>query len=76
MFSTANRTGTAKIDVNAGAGEKASYSLTVPVRSPNPPDRRSETKSIAKGEKFEKSFCRLALQEHLQYLLRYSHCRR
>ncbi|MGI6306106.1 MAG: alpha-2-macroglobulin family protein [Bacteroidales bacterium] len=57
MFSTANRTGTAKIDVSAeGRGEKASYSLTVPVRSPNPPDRRAETKSIAKGEKFEKSF--------------------
>jgi len=57
MFSTANRTGTAKIDVSAEArSEKASYSLTVPVRSPNPPDRRSETKSIAKGGKFEKSF--------------------
>jgi uncharacterized protein YfaS (alpha-2-macroglobulin family) len=57
MFSTANRTGTAKISVSAeGNGEKASYDLTVPVRSPNPPDRRAETKSVAKGQKFEKSF--------------------
>jgi len=57
MFSTATRTGTAKISVSAeGSGEKASYDLTVPVRSPNPPDRRAETKSVAKGQKFEKSF--------------------
>ncbi len=57
MFSTATRTGTAKISVTAeGSGEKASYSLTVPVRSPNPPDRRAETKAVPKGQKFEKSF--------------------
>jgi len=63
MFSTAPRTGTAKISVNAeGSGEKASYSLTVPVRSPNPPDRRAETKVVPKGQKFEKSFSPFGLE--------------
>jgi uncharacterized protein YfaS (alpha-2-macroglobulin family) len=57
LFTTADRPGTATISVTAeGSGEKASYSLTVPVRSPNPPDRRAETKSLTKGQKYEKSF--------------------
>jgi len=63
MFSTAPRTGTAKISVNAeGSGEKATYDLTVPVRSPNPPDRRAETKAVPKGQKFEKSFSPFGLE--------------
>jgi uncharacterized protein YfaS (alpha-2-macroglobulin family) len=57
MFATADRPGTATINVNAaGNGEKASYSINVPVRSPNPPDRRAETKALAAGETWQKNF--------------------
>jgi uncharacterized protein YfaS (alpha-2-macroglobulin family) len=57
MFNTAERPGTAAITVNAGGGgEQATYSLNIPVRSPNPPDRRAETKVLAAGETFTKSF--------------------
>jgi len=57
LFNTAMQPGTASISVTAeGSGEKASYSLNVPVRSPNPPERRAETKSIAAGQKYEKGF--------------------
>ncbi|MHC1731041.1 MAG: alpha-2-macroglobulin [Bacteroidales bacterium] len=57
MFNTAGRPGPAAITVNAeGGGEKASYSLNIPVRSPNPPDRRAETKVLAAGETFSKNF--------------------
>ncbi|MDM7999017.1 MAG: alpha-2-macroglobulin family protein, partial [Dehalococcoidia bacterium] len=57
LFNTAMQPGTASISVTAeGSGEKAAYSLNVPVRSPNPPERRAETKSIAAGQKYEKSF--------------------
>jgi len=63
MFNTAERPGTATISVTAaGGGEKASYSLTVPVRSPNPPDRRAETKALQPGEKYEKSFVPFGLE--------------
>ncbi len=56
-FNTAGQPGTAEIKVTAeGGGEKASYSLTVPVRSPNPPDRRAETSMINPGEKFLRTF--------------------
>ncbi|MDM8001079.1 MAG: alpha-2-macroglobulin family protein, partial [Dehalococcoidia bacterium] len=57
LFNTAMQPGTASINVTAeGGGEKASYSLNVPVRSPNPPERRAETKNIPAGQKYEKSF--------------------
>jgi len=57
MFNTAGRPGTAAVTVNAeGGGEKATYSLNIPVRSPNPPDRRAETKVLAAGETYTKSF--------------------
>ncbi|MRR34340.1 hypothetical protein EG829_06490 [bacterium] len=57
MFNTALQPGTASINVTAeGSGEKAAYSLTVPVRSPNPPERRAETKTVTAGQKYEKSF--------------------
>jgi hypothetical protein len=63
MFNTAGRPGTAAITVIAeGSGEKASYSLNIPVRSPNPPDRRAETKVVPAGQKYEKSFAPFGLE--------------
>ncbi len=57
LFATADRPGTASISVTAeGSGEKASYSLNVPVRSPNPPDRRAETTVLPAGETYRKNF--------------------
>jgi len=57
LFITAARPGKAMIKVTATAGsETAVYDLEVEVRSPNPPERRSETKIIQPGEKYEKSF--------------------
>lgn len=57
FFNTGERSGAAEIKVTAeGGGEKASYNLTVPVRSPNAPERRAETRSVAAGAKYSKSF--------------------
>lgn len=57
LFTTAPQPGKAVIKVTAsGGGETASYDMEVEVRSPNPPERRAETKIIGAGEKFEKSF--------------------
>lgn len=57
LFTTAQQPGKAEIKVRAeGGGEIASYDLVVPVRSPNPPERRSETRTLASGEKYLKTF--------------------
>lgn len=57
LFTTASQPGKAVINVRAeGSGETAAYDMEVQVRVPNPPERRSETKTIAPGEKYEKSF--------------------
>lgn len=57
LFSTAQQPGKAVINVKAeGGGETASYDMNAQVRTPNPPERRSETKTIGQGEKYEKSF--------------------
>ncbi len=57
LFTAAPQPGKAEIKVRAeGGGETASYELVVPVRSPNPPERRAETRTIAPGERYEKSF--------------------
>lgn len=57
LFTTAQQPGKAVINVKAeGGGETASYDMEVQVRTPNPPERRSETKTISPGEKYQKSF--------------------
>lgn len=57
LFNTASRTGKAVIKVTATAGgETAAYDLEVEVRAPNPPERRSETHTVAPGGRYEKSF--------------------
>jgi alpha-2-macroglobulin len=53
-FTTGSRTGAAKITITAaGGGESATYSTSLEVRSPNPPEIRTETKLLGKGEKWE-----------------------
>ena len=57
LFTTAQQPGKAVMKVTAsGGGENASYDMEVEVRIPNPPERRSETKTIGPGEKYEKNF--------------------
>jgi len=57
LFTTAQQPGKAVMKVTAsGGGETASYDMEVEVRIPNPPERRSETRTINPGEKYEKSF--------------------
>lgn len=57
IVATANKTGIAKIKVEATAGaEKAYYDLEIEVRSPNPAEGRSEIKLVQPGENYEKSF--------------------
>ncbi|MCK7531779.1 MAG: hypothetical protein MZV63_12520 [Marinilabiliales bacterium] len=57
LFNTAQQPGKAVINVRAeGGGESASYDMEVQVRTPNPPERRAETRSLSPGEKYEKSF--------------------
>ncbi len=56
-FTTGEKRGTAKISITAtGGGETANYNLAIEVRSPNPPETRSEQKILRKGEKWESSF--------------------
>jgi uncharacterized protein YfaS (alpha-2-macroglobulin family) len=56
-FTAGEKRGVAKISVTAaGGGETASWNMEIEVRSPNPPETRSEVKVIGKGEKWETSF--------------------
>ena len=56
-FTAGEKTGVAKISVTAaGGGESATYTMQIEVRSPNPPEIRTESKMIRKGEKFETNF--------------------
>jgi uncharacterized protein YfaS (alpha-2-macroglobulin family) len=56
-FTAGGKTGVATIKVTAtGGGETASFSMELEVRSPNPPETRSELKVLNKGEKWETSF--------------------
>jgi len=57
FFTVGRKTGIAMINISAeGGGEKASNSMTIEVRSPNPPEVRSELKVITPGEKWQTSF--------------------
>ena len=57
FFTTAQQPGKAVINVRAdGGGESAAYDMEVQVRTPNPPERRSETRTLSPGQKYEKSF--------------------
>jgi len=56
-FIAAEKTGAGKIKVTAsGGGESAVYEINIEVRSPNPPQTRSELKLLKPGEKWETSF--------------------
>jgi alpha-2-macroglobulin len=56
-FTVGKKTGKAKIKVTAsGGGESAVYELEIEVRSPNPPETRSEFKVVKPGEKWQTSF--------------------
>lgn len=56
-FTAGGKTGVAKISITAtGGGESAKYDMELEIRSPNPPEIRSELKIIRKGEKFESAF--------------------
>ena len=56
-FTVGEKTGVAKISVTAtGGGESSTYKMEIEVRSPNPPEIRSELKVLRQGEKFETTF--------------------
>ena len=62
-FTTADRTGKAEIRTTAsGGGESANYKIELEIRSPNPPETRSELKILKPGEKYEKSFTPFGIQ--------------
>ncbi len=53
-FRTGQKTGVAKIKIDASSGgETASYSMEIDIRSPNPPETRSDLKILNKGEKWQ-----------------------
>ncbi len=57
FFTAGQKTGIARINISAeGGGEKASYSMQIEVRSPNPPEVRSGLKVIPSGEKWQTTF--------------------
>lgn len=57
QFVASDKIGKAEITVTAsGGGESAIYKMEIEVRSPNPPETRSEMKILAPHEKYEKSF--------------------
>jgi alpha-2-macroglobulin len=56
-FTAGEKTGIANIKIRAsGGGENAEFDISLNVRSPNPPETRSELKILSPGEKFERSF--------------------
>ncbi len=56
-FTVGEKRGIAKISITAsGGGETAVYNMTIEVRSPNPPETRSELKLLRNGEKWETTF--------------------
>jgi uncharacterized protein YfaS (alpha-2-macroglobulin family) len=56
-FTAGEKTGTGKIKVTAsGGGETAVYEMEIEIRSPNPPETRTEIKFLKPGEKWEKPF--------------------
>jgi uncharacterized protein YfaS (alpha-2-macroglobulin family) len=56
VFTSGDRTGTAKIKIKAsGGGESAVYDIEMDVRSPNPSETRAELKLLKPGEKWETS---------------------
>jgi uncharacterized protein YfaS (alpha-2-macroglobulin family) len=62
-FTTADRTGKAEISITAsGGGESAKYKMEIDIRSPNPPETRSELRILKPGEKYEKSFTPFGIQ--------------
>jgi len=57
VFIVGEKTGVAKLKISAsGGGETGASSTEIEVRSPNPPETRSELKLIRQGEKWENSF--------------------
>ena len=63
FFITAPRPGKAVIKITATSGsEKAVYDLEVEVRSPNPPERRSETKTLGPGESYLRTFAPFGIE--------------
>ena len=62
-FTVADRQGRGEIKVVAeGGGEKAEYSIEIEVRSPNPPETRSEMAVLKPGEKYQKSFAPFGME--------------
>jgi uncharacterized protein YfaS (alpha-2-macroglobulin family) len=56
-FTVGEKTGLANIKIRAsGGGENAGFDIALNVRSPNPPETRSELKILSPGGKFERSF--------------------
>ncbi len=56
-FTASEKTGKAEITVTAsGGGETAVYKMELEIRSPNPPETRSELKILSSHEKLDKSF--------------------
>ena len=57
VFNVGEKTGMAKIRVRAsGGGENAEYDINLSIRSPNPPETRSELRILRPGEIYESSF--------------------
>jgi hypothetical protein len=57
IFLAGEKRGKGKIKVTAsGGGERADYELEIDVRSPNPPEARSEIRLLEPGEKWETTF--------------------
>ena len=56
-FTAGEKTGIARISITAsGGGETATYSMEIDIRTPNPPEVRSELRVIQPGTKWEKTF--------------------
>jgi uncharacterized protein YfaS (alpha-2-macroglobulin family) len=62
-FTAGEKTGVAKITITAsGGGETAKYALELKVRSPNPPEIRSELKVLGPGEKWATDFATFGIE--------------
>ncbi|NMC40046.1 MAG: hypothetical protein GYA43_02555, partial [Bacteroidales bacterium] len=62
-FTTGEKTGRAIINIKAeGGGETATFRLSLDIRSPNPPETRSEITILSAGQAFNKSFTLFGMQ--------------
>ena len=73
VITAGGRTGKAEINITAtGGNEKAVYRMELEIRSPNPPETRTEVKLLMPGERYDKTFLPFGMDGTRSAFLEYS----